>query len=129
MHIGCWNVQGLTNKVHEIPSELVKYNMDIVVLAETNKRGKGEENMENYIHFWTGIDKGKIVMRATAGVSILIHKKYKKCITHWSFISERIIPMELKIFGRKICIIGIYSPTDSVKYKKNNISNCILLLY
>jgi hypothetical protein len=47
----------------------------VAVLSETHKKGKGDEYLEDFIHFWSGVNKGK---RANAGVSILINKKYKK---------------------------------------------------
>jgi hypothetical protein len=41
MHFGCWNVQGLTNKIQKILFELTKLNIDVAVLFETNRWRKG----------------------------------------------------------------------------------------
>jgi hypothetical protein len=37
MNIGCWNVQGLSNKTGTIPLEVEKYNLDIIALSDTRK--------------------------------------------------------------------------------------------
>ena len=50
-------MQGLANKIGTISSELEKYQMDIVVLTETKKKGCGEEILGKYTHLWSGVDK------------------------------------------------------------------------
>jgi exonuclease III len=66
MNIGCWNLQGLSNKADTIPLEVEKYNLDIIALSETKKKECGEEVLRNYLHLWSGVEKG---FRARAGVS------------------------------------------------------------
>jgi exonuclease III len=114
MNFGCWNVQGLTKKIQEIPFELKKLNISVAVLPETNRQGKGDEHLEDFIHFWSGVNKGN---RAKAGVSIVINKKYKKCITNWNFSNERIVSVELNVFGRRMSIVDVYAPTNSYPEK------------
>ncbi|KAK4883910.1 hypothetical protein RN001_000181 [Aquatica leii] len=48
MSIGTWNVQGISTKTEEVFKEIKKYNMDIVGLTETKKKGKGTE--EKHCH-------------------------------------------------------------------------------
>ena len=87
MKVGCWNIQGLNTKTHTVPIEVEKCKLDIVVLSETKKKGSGDEILDKYLHFWSGVDKG---VRAQAGVSILIKKEFKHKIKNWRFINERI---------------------------------------
>jgi outer membrane murein-binding lipoprotein Lpp len=51
MHSGCWNVHGLTKKIQEILSELQKLNTDVAILSKTNRNGKGDKHLEDFIHF------------------------------------------------------------------------------
>jgi exonuclease III len=109
MNIGCWNVQGLSNKTDNIPLEVEKYNLDIIALSETKKKGCGEEVLGNYLHLWSRVEKGS---RARAGVSILIHNKWKSKITNWRFMGKRILLVELVTYGRELVVIGAYAPTN-----------------
>lgn len=51
------------------PTEFGSYDMDTVVLSETKKKGKVEEELGNYIHIWSGVTNNE---RAMAGVSIIL---------------------------------------------------------
>lgn len=112
MMFGCWNVQGISTKINILPAELDVFNMDVVVLSETKRKGKGEEELDNYVHIWSGVSKA---VRAKAGVSIMIKKIWKKRITNWTFINERIITVEMTLFAREVVIIGVYAPTNDTK--------------
>lgn len=85
--------------------------MDIVVLSETKKKGKGEEEFGNYLHFWSGLSKD---IRAKAGVSILIRSSWRRKITNWEFINERIITIDITLLSREVVIIGVYAPTNDM---------------
>lgn len=50
-------------------------NIDICVLSETKKKGRGTETAGEYIHMCSGVSKDA---RAKRGVSVAIHKKSKK---------------------------------------------------
>jgi hypothetical protein len=68
MNVGCWNVQDSSNKTDTMqpkPIQVEKYKLDIMALPETKKKGCGEEVFGNYLHLWSGVDKGS---RARAGV-------------------------------------------------------------
>ena len=43
---GTWNVQGISRKVNEVASELKHLKVDIAILTETKKKGKGSESWE-----------------------------------------------------------------------------------
>ncbi|KAF2885352.1 hypothetical protein ILUMI_20821 [Ignelater luminosus] len=82
-------------------------NTDIATLTETKeKKGKGKEDLANYVQFWTSVDKS---CRVTAGVSDLVNKKY---ITNYEFKSKRIMTSTLSIYGHITTVIATYAPTD-----------------
>ncbi|CAH1975795.1 unnamed protein product [Acanthoscelides obtectus] len=108
-NIGCWNIQGLNTKDDQVFRELHTYDIDIAVLSETKKKGQGNSYKDEYICFWSGVEKSK---RAKAGVAIAIKKVMEKFIMDWNPVDERIITVDMKIKGREIKIFGIYAPTD-----------------
>lgn len=72
MKLATWNVQGIRTKQQEVFSEINKMKIDICVLTETKKKGKGTETVEEYIHIFSGVSKKT---RAKRGVSVAIHKR------------------------------------------------------
>lgn len=104
-----WNVQGIGTKRQEVFEEMAKMKVDIGVLTETKKKGKGNEMVGEYIHFYSGVSKHE---RAKRGISVVVHKKYKRNIKSWEEIDERIMMLELTKNNREIVIIGVYAPTD-----------------
>lgn len=73
------------------------------------KKGKGSEEIGDYIHLYSGVDKST---RAKRGVSIAIHKKFRKNIKSWEEVDEQIITMDIYKNGETIVIIGTYAPSD-----------------
>ena len=71
MNIGTWNVQGLGTKQAEVITELEKQKMSIAVLTETKKKGQGIEDIGNYIHIYSGVNRE---LRAKKDVPIMINK-------------------------------------------------------
>lgn len=109
LKLATWNVQGLRTKQSEVFKELQKMKVDICILTETKKKGRGTETIGDYIHIYSGVKKDT---RAKRGVSIAIHKTLKKSIKSWEEIDEQIIKLELEKNGRQIVILGIYAPSD-----------------
>jgi len=70
-------VQGISTKRIEVFRELERLKIDIAALTETKRKGNGIEEERNYIQIYSGVNKDQ---RAKCGVSLLIKKKYKKCI-------------------------------------------------
>jgi hypothetical protein len=103
------NVQGIRNKTGEIIKGLEELRQDITILTETKKKGKGVETLGPYLHFYSGVPKEK---RAKRGVSILVKKRYKKYITTWEALNENMIKIYMNLFGKKLCILGIYAISD-----------------
>ena len=73
------------------------------------KKGTGSETLGNYIHLFGGMKKYE---RTKRGVSILINKKWKVPIKNWEAIDERILKLDMNIWGYKLTIIGIYAPNE-----------------
>lgn len=117
MIFGTWNIQGLSTKTNEVLSELTKNKTDIIVLTETKKKGQGSENLGKYDHFYSGVGKEK---RAQQGISILIRKDLRRFITAWEAINERMIKMNLTLYGQKLTILGVYSINDDAIVAKKD---------
>lgn len=117
LSIGTWNVQGLNTKEQEVIGEITEMNGDIMVLSETKKKGKGQEKLGNYTHIWSGVPKSS---RAKKGVSILIKNKWVKNIVSWEEIDERIIKLNLKLFGIELIIIGVYAINEDTPVTEKN---------
>ena len=107
--MGTWNIKGLRTKQKEVVDELKRFQMDIVALAETKRKGRGSEQIDDYVHLYSGVDKAN---RAKAGISLLIRKRLTRYIKDWDPISERIIKAELNLKGYEVVLIGIYAPTN-----------------
>ena len=109
LKFGTWNDQGCGNKMEEIIREISIKQMDVVVLTETKKKGTGSETVGNYIHLFSGVKKYE---RAKRGVSVLINKKWKGSIKNWEAVDERILKLDMNIWGYKLTVIGVYAPND-----------------
>jgi hypothetical protein len=83
--------------------------MDVVVLRETQKKGTGSEILENSIHLFSGAKKHE---KAKRGVSVFIHEKWKCSIKNWEPIDERILKLDMNMWGYKLMIIGAYTPNE-----------------
>lgn len=92
----------------QVFDKLVKY-LDIAVLTETKKKVRGVEEIGNYIHIYSGVEKEK---RAKCGVSAAIYKKLKNYILGWEEVDERIVTVHMKLYDKNVIIIGIYALTN-----------------
>lgn len=114
---GTWNVQGLSRKVNEVVSELKHLRVDVAVLTETKKKGRGSESWGDYDHFFSGVSKDQ---RAKRGVSILVHKRYRKLISNWEPINERLIKINLILNGYRVTVLGVYALNDDETVKEKD---------
>jgi hypothetical protein len=112
IQLGTLNVQGIRNKTGEIIKGLEELKQDIMILTEMKKKGNGVEILGPYLHFYSGVPKEK---RAKRRVSIFVKKRYKGYITTWEAVNENMIKLNMNLFGKKLCILGIYA-----KKKKKN---------
>jgi hypothetical protein len=88
---------------------LEELKQDITILTETKKKGTGVEILGPYLHFYSGVPKEK---RAKKGVPILLKKRHKRYITNCEAINENMIKLHMNLFGKKLCILGIYAISD-----------------
>ncbi|XP_044757727.1 craniofacial development protein 2-like [Coccinella septempunctata] len=95
--------------MNEVIAEIKTLKLDIAVITETKKKGQGSESMGYYDHFYSGVPKDR---RAQQGISILIRRNLRKYIQSWEAISERIIKMNLTIYGHRTTIIEVYGVND-----------------
>lgn len=118
MIFGTWNVQGVSNKLKEVLSEIKRIKGDIICLTETKKKGHGVQAIEEYELIWSGVNKEK---RAQAGVAILLRKSLVQGIKDIRYVNERILHISMQIRGQKLEIIAAYAPTndchDGIKEK------------
>lgn len=105
MILATWNVQGIARKLNEVIVELKNLKIDLTVVTETKKKGQGSEGLGEYDHFYSGVPKEE---RAKRGVGIIIHRKWRRCIKSWEAVNERIIKLNLQMFGEKITVLGVY---------------------
>lgn len=116
--MGTWNVQGFNRKINEVIAELKWLKMDLTVITETKRKGQGSESLGEYDCFDNGVPKDT---RAKTGVSIIIHRKWRKYIKSWEAVNERIIKVNLDIFGHKITILGIYGINENGSVSEKNV--------
>ena len=109
MVFGTWNVQGISNKLPEVISEIQKLGVDVAVLTETKKKGHGSENYGDYDLFYSGVAKDQ---RAQQGVAILLRRSLRKFVGTWEAVNQRIIKMNLNLYGHKITLLGVYGVND-----------------
>lgn len=103
MTYGTWNVQDLFQKLNEIISKLKKtlsrYSSDHRNEKERNRFGKS-----GLLRLFSGVSRDQ---RAQQEVSILIRKTLRRYITAWEAIDQRIIKINLTIYGYKTAILGV----------------------
>ena len=91
--------------------------MDIISLTETKRKGKGSEEVGNYVHIYCGVGREE---RAQSGVSIAIRKNLKKFIKSWEQISDRIMQVQLDIMNNPVVIISAYAPNEDAADDKKD---------
>ncbi|XP_072160540.1 uncharacterized protein [Bemisia tabaci] len=76
-------------------------------------RSEGSQSTRAYSEFkrWSssGVSKDQ---RAQQGVAILVRNDLRKCITSWEPINERIVKMNVTVYGHKITLLGVYGIND-----------------
>ncbi|KAI5715694.1 hypothetical protein M8J77_020891 [Diaphorina citri] len=108
LNIGTWNVRTMNGKekIENLKRELVKYNIDILGLAEVRWEGEGEIILEDYKMVYKGGEKKE------RGVGFIIRKTLEKTVTRIIPKSDRIIAMKLSTDPIDTLIIQVYMPTS-----------------
>ncbi|KAL3288671.1 hypothetical protein HHI36_003104 [Cryptolaemus montrouzieri] len=74
------------------------------------KKGTASEILKDlYINIWLKVAKSQ---RSRAGVSILMRKDLQNLLSDYKCFSERIIQVNMNLYGLSSVIIGIFPPTD-----------------
>lgn len=109
LKLGVWNVRGICHKEEELQKELKQADIDIAIIPETKKKLKGSVELEDYIMLYSGVPQNK---RASAGIAILLKKKWKTKIQNYEFINERLMKLRYKTPRGPMTIIGCYAPEE-----------------
>ena len=111
--LGTWNVRSMNGKEIELINEFEKAGLEILVVSETKKKGKGEMELENeHLLIWSGIEEKE---RAQAGIGCILNRDIKEKLNGWEAISERILTVELKYRAGVGTIIAVYGPSEDEK--------------
>lgn len=111
LKFGTWNTQTRhANKTTGIITELSRFNINTAKLSETIKKGQGNKQGMNYIHFWYEINKEQ---QARSGGGLLVKKSHKIYIKDYNYISKRIITVTIALCRIVFIIIGRYAPTNT----------------
>ena len=108
MNIGTWNVRSLNGKEVELVEEIKKYNVAILGITETKKKGKDIEPYEGYKLIYSGVDKKE---RARAGVAALIRDDIFED-SDVKYVYERLLEINTDLQGKSIKLIVAYSPNE-----------------
>mgnify|MGYP002224294368 CR=1 FL=1 len=104
-----WNIRGLGEKEEELDKILNENNIKIAVISETKKKLQGTKETQNYIMIYSGVSR---FTRGQSGVVILIHKSMAHRIEHYTFWTDRIIEVRLRINRGYLTVIGLYAPNE-----------------
>lgn len=108
MRIGTWNITSMTGKEVEVVQEMKKYNVQILGVCETKKKGHGEMVLDSgYVFRYSGVLTG----RAKEGVGIIVNPETDKKVTSWEPISSRILSADLEL-EEKLTMVQVYAPTE-----------------
>lgn len=66
-----WNTQGITNKMTEIEYLLYHQKADVVIATKIKRKGRGIEEIKDYLYVRLGVDKSQ---RTAVTVAILLNK-------------------------------------------------------
>lgn len=112
LNIVTWNVRGLQNKEIELLKILEERKTNIAVITETKKKTKGTREIDDWVNIYSGVEQRE---RAKAGVAMYVDKKWKKCITSYTYINERMLRVDFKMNRGNLTVIGVYAPEEGRK--------------
>lgn len=114
--LGTWNIRSINGKEIELSEEFERARLEILVVAETKKKGKGKIEMDNgHLLLWSGVDEKE---RANAGIGCILHRDIKETVNKWVAVSERIMSIELKNKTSMKTVIAVYGPDEDEKAEK-----------
>ncbi|CAF3219623.1 unnamed protein product [Rotaria sp. Silwood2] len=108
MKIGTWNVTSLIGKEFELIEEAKKYQLDILGISSTKRKGQRTLALNNgWQLFYSGVDPST---HAQAGVAILLNPLLANAVLEWKPINERVALIRLQLKATILTIIQVYAP-------------------
>ena len=104
-----WNVRSLALKEFELLNRLRERSINMAVITEIKKKLKGTRDIDDFVMIYSGVSQNN---RAVCGVAVLLDKKSKRKIVSYTFVSERIIILRLKIERDYFSVFGVYAPEN-----------------
>ena len=99
----------MNGKDWEFIEEMRKYDLCILGISETKRKGSGARDIEDYYTIYLGVSKG----RARAGVVVVLSERMRKCTKSWKCVSKRIVVV--KVAKECYMLVQAYAPTDDSK--------------
>jgi exonuclease III len=111
--LATWNVRGIDFK-DQLDDILAKKKerkkeINIAAISETKKQLKGLKETNNFIQVYSGVNAND---RAHSGVMLMIHKSLKSNTDSYSYWSDRIIQVRLKLSRGYFTVLCNYAPTE-----------------
>ena len=95
--------------------EEAKKYLHIVGVSSTKKRGSGIVDLDGmWMLFYLGADP---TMCAQAGAGILTISQLSDCVLDWITLESRVCMLKLKVKGRSLCPLQMYSPNAVSEYQ------------
>ncbi|CAF4505671.1 unnamed protein product [Rotaria sp. Silwood2] len=114
MKIGTWNVTSLIGKQFELIEEAKKYQLDILGISSTKRKGQGTLALNNgWQLFYSGVDPST---HAQAGVAILLNPLLADAVLEWKPINERVALIRRQLKATILTIIQVYAPNIEADY-------------
>lgn len=114
LNLATWNIRALSGKENELVREFEQADLDVLAVTETKKKGQHNIELEGgHIMVLSGVEHSK---RAQGGVGCIVKKNIRQYLTQWTYISERILKIELNLAKQnRIDILILYGPNDDDK--------------
>ena len=107
--ISTWNLRSIKGKELELLGEIKKYNINILGITETKKKGQGHEDLglgHKLIH--SGVE---FKDRAQAGVGLILTNEHF-ANSDYRCINERLLDVNIEFENKNIKIIVAYGPNE-----------------
>ena len=113
--LGDWNILTLSGKELGLVEEAKRYYLDIIGVSLTKRCGSGTVDLDGrWKLFYSGVDPS---MSAQAGVGILTSPRLSDCVSDWIPSGSLVCMLKLKVLGRSLCLLQVYAPNATSKYR------------
>ena len=84
--------------------------LDILSVKETKKKGKGSQNIGDFLFNYSGKSKDS---RASSGVGLILNEGFKNSIHNINYINERLLKVTICLDNNYLHIYSTYAPDIS----------------